>query len=118
MKKIFSKSGWSRKKSSGHSNDADEQKFYETVWSELETDNIQQGLWAKLFSENDGDSDKTKAAYLKARVQQLSDASKADAAEEATRAADWPKAENLEQAEQKQSTDWESQNDSARSNGK
>ena len=33
--------------------------------------NIQHGLWAKLYSENGGDAEKTKAAYLKERVRQL-----------------------------------------------
>ena len=71
MKNIFLTSSWSRKRFSGHSNDAEEYKLYETAWSELGVGNIQHGLWAKLYSENGGDAEKTKAAYLKERVRQL-----------------------------------------------
>jgi hypothetical protein len=59
--------------------EADIQMYYEQAWTELNADNIQQGLWAQLYSGNKGDVEKTKAAYLKARVQQLRDAEDVEA---------------------------------------
>ncbi len=50
---------------------AEEYEPYKIAWSELEGGNIQLGLWAKLYSENDGDTNKTKASYIKERVRQL-----------------------------------------------
>ena len=49
--------------------------LYEKAWAELEAKDIQQGLWARIWSENDGDETKTKAAYLKERVKQLGESS-------------------------------------------
>ena len=50
--------------------------LYEKAWAELEAKDIQQGLWARLWAENDGDETKTKAAYLKERVKQLQESDK------------------------------------------
>ena len=61
-------SRFSRK--SGKSDDA----LYAQVWREIESKNVDEGLWARLWAENKGDEDKTKAAYLKERVSQLLDA--------------------------------------------
>ncbi|MDC0039086.1 hypothetical protein OAJ78_05445 [Gammaproteobacteria bacterium] len=54
--------------------------LYEKAWAELEAKDIQQGLWARLWAENDGDETKTKAAYLKERVKQLQESSKTEEA--------------------------------------
>ena len=48
-----------------------EEQLYAAVWAELESGNIHQGLWAKLWAANKGNEEKTKAAYLKERVSQL-----------------------------------------------
>lgn len=45
--------------------------FYERAWEELETKAYPKGLWARLFAENEGDENKTKIAFIKARVEQL-----------------------------------------------
>ncbi len=45
--------------------------FYERAWEELETKTYPKGLWARLFAENEGDENKTKIAFIKARVEQL-----------------------------------------------
>ena len=54
--------------------------LYEKAWAELEAKDIQQGLWARLWAENDGDETKTKAAYLKERVKQLQELAKTEEA--------------------------------------
>ena len=41
--------------------EADMEKYYEQAWAELNADNIRQGLWAQLYSDNKGDVEKTKA---------------------------------------------------------
>lgn len=46
-------------------------QFYEIAWVELETEKIDKGLWAKSFTEAEGDIEKTKVAYLKNRVRKL-----------------------------------------------
>jgi hypothetical protein len=45
--------------------------------NEVETGQRRPGVWAKAFAECDGDETKAKVTYLKARVQQQSDAAKA-----------------------------------------
>jgi len=57
-----------------------EEQLYATVWAELESGHIQQGLWAKLWAANKGNEEKTKAAYLKERVKQLQKAAKGEEA--------------------------------------
>ena len=45
--------------------------FYEQAWEELEKGTYPKGLWARLYTENDGNEEKTKVAFIKARVEQL-----------------------------------------------
>ena len=51
-----------------------EEDCWATAMNEVETGQHRPGVWAKVFAECDGDETKTKVAYLKARVQQLTDA--------------------------------------------
>jgi hypothetical protein len=53
----------------------DSDRLYEKVWAEVETGNIQAGLWARCFADADGDENRAKASYIKFRVQQLLDGS-------------------------------------------
>ena len=46
----------------------DEESLYAQAAAELESDNRDEGLWAKCFAESDGDENKAKAQYLKIRV--------------------------------------------------
>lgn len=55
-----------------NSNVIDEDILYETVANEIETGNINKGLWTRLLVEMDGDEKKTKIAYIKYRLDQLS----------------------------------------------
>jgi hypothetical protein len=41
---------------------------YQYAAEELDTGNIDKGLWARLFSETDGDENRTRARYIKERV--------------------------------------------------
>ena len=59
-----------------------EEDFWATAMTEVETGQHRPGIWAKAFAESDGDETKAKVAYLKARVQQLTDAAKASAAKQ------------------------------------
>lgn len=58
----------------------------EQIWAlashEMGSLNRNEGLWAKCFAEADGDDAKTKVAYLRQRVTQLTDQAKALAANE------------------------------------
>lgn len=49
----------------------DDDQLYAIAWKEVENKRPHEGLWAKMFVENDGDEDKTKVAYLKLRVEEL-----------------------------------------------
>ena len=51
--------------------DLDDNQLYAIGWKEVEEDNRDEGLWARLFVENDGDETKTRVAYLKHRVDAL-----------------------------------------------
>ena len=53
---------------------SEKQQLYARVWSELESNNVDKGLWAQLWSKNRGNEEKTKAAYIKKRVRRLLDA--------------------------------------------
>jgi len=59
-----------------------EEDFWATAMTEVETGQRRAGIWAKAFAESDGDETKAKVAYLKARVQQLTDAANALAAQQ------------------------------------
>lgn len=50
-----------------------EEQLFALVALEVETNDIRPGLWAKAFSEADGDESRTRAGYLKLRVQSLKD---------------------------------------------
>ncbi len=43
-------------------------KFYDEVAKELLDGNVQAGVWARSFSEADGDKEKAKAIYIRLRV--------------------------------------------------
>lgn len=55
--------------------DNEHEECWATAMAEVEGMNRRPGVWARAFSETDGDEPKAKAAYLKVRVQQLIDAS-------------------------------------------
>lgn len=48
-----------------------EDQLYETAWAEIENNETKKSLWAKIYAECDGDSDKTKARYIAERVNEL-----------------------------------------------
>lgn len=49
----------------------DEEKAWEQALNEFESSEMNKGIWAKAYSNADGDEKKAKANYLKIRVQQL-----------------------------------------------
>jgi hypothetical protein len=50
----------------------DENEVYASVWDEIKREEIaNKGLWAKVFSESNGDINKTQAAYIKYRTEEL-----------------------------------------------
>lgn len=49
----------------------DDTELYALVADEIEAGKIDKGLWAKMFAESDGDESRTRARYLKARVDQM-----------------------------------------------
>jgi len=51
----------------------DEEKFYELAYDEIESGDLKKGLWAKAFSEAEGDDKKAKALYIKYRFDQKKD---------------------------------------------
>ena len=53
-----------------HSEKVDD-KFYDEVARELQEKSIVPGIWTKAFAEMDGDDAKTRALYIRYRVQQL-----------------------------------------------
>jgi hypothetical protein len=48
-------------------------KLYETAMEEIESSTVQKGLYARAFSQSEGDKDKTDALYIRLRVQSLQD---------------------------------------------
>ncbi len=50
---------------------SEDDELYEKAWAELEDGALNRGLWARCYAEVDGDTEKAKARYIKARVQQL-----------------------------------------------
>ena len=50
--------------------ESDEEKIYATALSEIQTDSVRPGLWAKAFAESEGDGNKCKALYIRLRAQQ------------------------------------------------
>ena len=53
-----------------------EEEFYELAYEEIESGNLKKGLWAKAFSESEGDENKTKALYIKYRFDQIKEGHK------------------------------------------
>ena len=53
-----------------------EEEFYELAYEEIESGNLKKGLWAKSFSEAEGDENKTKALYIKYRFDQIKEGHK------------------------------------------
>ena len=51
----------------------DEEALYEIVASEIAVRRVKKGLWAKAFAQCEGDPNRTKALYIKLRVQALKD---------------------------------------------
>lgn len=58
-----------------------EEDHWAVAMSELDGDSRRPGIWARAYAESDGDETKAKVAYLKSRVQQLTTATQALAAE-------------------------------------
>jgi uncharacterized RDD family membrane protein YckC len=48
-----------------------ESRFYEQIWKEIEENKIDIGLWAKCFSDCEGNENKTKALYVNKKIVQL-----------------------------------------------
>jgi hypothetical protein len=53
------------------SSNAGDDKFYDEVARELQEKSMVAGLWTKAYAEKDGDEAKTRALYIRYRVQQL-----------------------------------------------
>jgi len=53
-----------------------EEEFYELAYEEIESGNLKKGLWAKAFSEAEGDGNKAKALYIKYRFDQIKEGHK------------------------------------------
>ena len=51
----------------------DEEALYEIVAAEMAVRKIKNGLWAKAYAQCEGDTNRTKALYIKLRVQALKD---------------------------------------------
>lgn len=63
-------------KNTAISSDEAETDYWEIASDECEGENRKKGLWAKCFSEADGDENKAKAKYLKLRVIELKSGNK------------------------------------------
>lgn len=50
-----------------------EEALYAMALEELSNEEIRPGLWAKAFADSEGDENRTRATYLKLRVQQIKD---------------------------------------------
>ena len=49
----------------------DDDKLYETAWNEVENKSTNKSLWARSFSECNGNKEQAKAKYIKLRVNEL-----------------------------------------------
>lgn len=45
--------------------------FFQMAWDEISNGSLQKGMWARAYSETEGNEQRAKAAYIKLRVQQL-----------------------------------------------
>ena len=78
-----------------------EENHWAAAMAEVESGQRRPGVWAKAFAESEGDETKAKVAYLKARVQQLTDAVRAvEAREEAEKQKEILKAQAAVRANQ------------------
>lgn len=50
--------------------ESDEERIYATALSEIQTDSVRPGVWAKAFAESEGVENRCKALYIRLRVQQ------------------------------------------------
>ncbi len=50
---------------------SEESRVYEKIADEIESGNLDRGLWLKLYAENTGDKKATEIAYIKQRARQL-----------------------------------------------
>lgn len=66
----------------------DDTKLYAQAWEELESSERDNGLWAKAFADSEGDDDKTKALYIKFRVEQIKEQQEEQVSEEARKEAE------------------------------
>ena len=82
-----------------------EEDHWAIAMAEVDSGQRRPGVWAKAFAESEGDETKAKVAYLKSRVQQLTDAAKLiQAQQEATRQQEAEKA-HAEALERKRTVD-------------
>lgn len=58
-----------------------DEDHWATAMNEVESGQRRPGLWAKAFAESEGDETKAKVAYLKSRVQQLTEVAQAQEAQ-------------------------------------
>ena len=65
--------------SSINTDESTEEGYWAEAMAELESDQRRPGVWAKAFSEGDGDVAKANAAYMKVRVKQMHDLVQAEA---------------------------------------
>jgi hypothetical protein len=56
---------------------SDDDAIYASIAQEIKSGTTDEGLWTRLFAECDGDENKTKAAYIKARAARLTAENKA-----------------------------------------
>lgn len=48
-----------------------EEHIYAEVFDEIESGNLEKGLWAKILVENDGDENRTKIIYARERIKRI-----------------------------------------------
>ena len=77
---------------------SNEEDHWATAMTELETGQRRPGLWGKAFAESEGDETKAKVAYLKSRVQQLTEATQALFSEMENQRMEAAEADRIEEA--------------------
>jgi len=83
--------------------------LYEKVWAELEDGSLNRGLWARCYAEVDGDAERAKARYIKARVAQLTQAEKERQEAEFSRLRDKQRSEREAQEKRRAAAEAEEQ---------
>jgi heme/copper-type cytochrome/quinol oxidase subunit 4 len=66
-------SGWLEGRKGQKAKQSGDDKFYDEVACELQEKPLAPGLWTKAFAETGGDDAKTRALYIRYRIQQLRD---------------------------------------------